>query len=197
MRNVKVAILLAIILVTGIVIAGQLRKISGTSRSSAGISASIGGVGGQSNNQSGPAPDGGTADAPDDLPVSQGRAAVALAEASTPAANPRIAAAQDQARARWSEFAEAWASRNDTQSFYIKKCFEDDGRTECLWCVVDRIDATTIAGRLDNDPLILGASLARGDEVTCPVEQINDWMITDAAGIRGAFTERAAREPGP
>src|SRR5262245_56134404 len=122
-------------------VAYELRGLSGggTPRTSAftiGAGAPGSGPGGQTSSPSG----GDSEDAPEpsaDLPMSQGQVAAALAAASTPSASARIAAAQQEARSRWPEFADAWAARTSEQLFYIKKCFEEEGKTECLWCIVE------------------------------------------------------------
>lgn len=188
MKHAKVIVLLVVIALTGTFIAFQLNSGEGRPRGAAtGITTSAAGAGGGSSDGAAGASTGATEDN-----YNTGLGNAAAAATMVPASNPQIAAAQEKARARWSEFAEAWNARAENQSFYIKKCFEDAGKTECLWCVVEKIDAGTIIGRLDNDPLILRKTLSRGDEVTCAVEQINDWMVTDGVTIKGGFTEHTA-----
>ena len=103
--------------------------------------------------------------------------------------DPELEAAVAEARRRWPEFVAAFNTRQPDHHFAVKAPVTRKDNTEFIWLTVDRLDDTTIHGRLDNDPVNLG-QLKHGDSVSVPVSDLNDWVYARGEDINGMFTSK-------
>ena len=102
--------------------------------------------------------------------------------------DPRMAAAVAEARRRLPEFLAAFQARRPDQHFAVKHQFEQGLDTEFMWIRLAEITpAGNFSGTLDNEPFRL-KDLKIGDPVSCPPDQIVDWLYTDGPKLAGNFT---------
>lgn len=100
--------------------------------------------------------------------------------------DPRLRAAEDEARRRFSEFASAFDKKDGT-GFSIKTRITSHGNSEHIWVEVDRISDGKIEGRLGNDPVDLG-DLKIGSKVEVEISQLKDWVFLRNQAPVGLFT---------
>ena len=104
--------------------------------------------------------------------------------------DPRMAAAEKTARARWPEFVEAFANRreSDVEKFIVKAEFTEGSQSEFMWVTVTEVDGDSIRGILTNDPHEL-VEVFRGAEVEFSLARLNDWIYPGSDGVPvGGFT---------
>ncbi len=100
--------------------------------------------------------------------------------------DPRMQAAQAEARSRWPEFVEAF-NKQDGENFAVKVPITAEGNTEFIWVEVTGLEPEFIHGTLGNDPVDLG-DLKLGDPVEVPVNELNDWGFLRDGEPFGLFT---------
>ena len=100
--------------------------------------------------------------------------------------DPRLKAAEAEARRRFGEFEEA-VQNHDGDGFSVKVAITVDGNTEHIWVDVERISDGKIEGTLGNEPVELG-DLRLGSKVTIEKGQVEDWAIIRGSDMVGAFT---------
>jgi uncharacterized protein YegJ (DUF2314 family) len=100
--------------------------------------------------------------------------------------DPRLKAAEAEARRRFAEFASAFELKEGT-AFAVKARISAEGNSEHIWIEVDRISGDKIEGRLGNDPVELG-DLKIGSKVEIETNQVEDWAILRDDAPVGMFT---------
>ncbi len=104
--------------------------------------------------------------------------------------DPRMAAAEKTARARWPEFVEAYRDRTpeNADQFIVKAEFSEGDRSEFMWVTVTGIREDSLSGILTNDPHEL-VDIHRGASVEISRDRLNDWIYPGRDGIPvGGFT---------
>ncbi len=104
------------------------------------------------------------------------------------AGDEALHAAADEARRRFPEFAHAF-EHEPASDFSVKAGFEEEGEVEHMWIAVDAVLPDGVRGRLSNTPRVL-SRLREGDEITLPLDEIEDWMVMNQHGMRGGFSVR-------
>ena len=109
--------------------------------------------------------------------------------------DPAMVAAVDEAKIRWPEFVEAFASRNDEDDFGVKAPITVGENTEFIWVEVTGLEPDYIHGKLGNEPVAL-EGLTLGSVVEVPVEDLNDWYFSKGETEQplGLFTVKAVQE---
>jgi len=100
--------------------------------------------------------------------------------------DPRLKAAEAEARSRFSEFEAAFRNK-DGAHFGVKTALSQDGDTEHIWIEVDRISAGKIQGRLANEPVNLG-DMKIGAAVQFDIDRVEDWGYMRDGRPVGMFT---------
>jgi uncharacterized protein YegJ (DUF2314 family) len=101
--------------------------------------------------------------------------------------DPRMLAAVETARARWSEFVAAFESRTTDEGYTVKVPIDDGETTEFLWVNVTAIENDVVYGTLGNDPIGL-RDRRRHDRTSVRVHDVNDWLYVDGGRMQGGFT---------
>jgi uncharacterized protein YegJ (DUF2314 family) len=102
------------------------------------------------------------------------------------ASDPRLAAAEEEARRRFPEF-EAAFRQNDGSNFSIKAKITVEDRSEHIWIQVDTITDGHVTGALGNEPVNL-PGLKMGSKVDVEIGQVEDWAFTRGKELTGGFT---------
>lgn len=131
-------------------------------------------------------------------PLCDGVWAGVLVAANAPVINmpdddPRMQAAQAEARRRFAEFVSAFENRRPDQIFSAKARFDEGEATEFMWVKVEAIEHDVIYGRLDNAPAAF-QKLKANDRVRIPANEINDWLYTEGQELKGGFTVKVIQE---
>lgn len=100
--------------------------------------------------------------------------------------DPRLKAAEAEAKRRFSEFETAFENKDGT-GFAIKTLITSHGNSEHIWVDVERISAGKIEGRLGNEPVDLG-DLKIGSKVEVETDQVEDWAFLQRGEPVGMFT---------
>ncbi|MBL8220869.1 MAG: DUF2314 domain-containing protein [Bryobacterales bacterium] len=106
--------------------------------------------------------------------------------------DPRLKAAEAEARRRFSEFEHAFHSGDGTM-FTIKTLIVSGDAGEHIWVDVDRIVDGRIEGRLGNDPVNLD-DLRLGSKVNVEISSVEDWVFLRNGEPVGAFTPRILQQ---
>ncbi|WP_309394384.1 DUF2314 domain-containing protein [Chelatococcus sambhunathii] len=101
-----------------------------------------------------------------------------------------MSAAKQKARSTLPRFRELAAKRTPG-TYTVKFPLTQNGATEHIWLQVGDDRGSEFAGRLANDP-VNGAKYRKGQAMTVPATEIEDWMISDGAKIYGGYTARVA-----
>lgn len=113
--------------------------------------------------------------------------------------DPRLVAATAEARQKYPTFIAALRDRKPNEAYAVKRRFVDGDKTEQMWIQVRFADDKSIVGIVDNNPVVV-TNVKRGDLVTMPTAELQDWLYTVNGQIVGAFTvpvlEAAEREAG-
>lgn len=100
--------------------------------------------------------------------------------------DPRLRAAEEEARRRFGEFEQAFREGSGTD-FSVKALIRVGENGEHIWIDVEWIEGDRIAGRLGNEPVALG-ELKLGSRVEIGCGEVEDWaFVRDGAPV-GAFT---------
>ncbi|MBX3322467.1 MAG: DUF2314 domain-containing protein [Phycisphaeraceae bacterium] len=97
-----------------------------------------------------------------------------------------LADAAREAHSRFPEFAEAFALKKGI-NHSAKFPFDDGQAVEHMWIDVHAITDTTISGTLGNEPHEV-KGFALGDQVTRPIDQLEDWLYIHNNDIVGGFS---------
>ncbi len=128
--------------------------------------------------------------------VPAGLAAAADSKVTIDDDDPKLQAAQAEAKANWPTFIAAFKARAKDQYFGVKGRILEGDKGEYLWLRVTDIDDTLIHGRLDNDPADL-KKVVRGADLHIPIAEVDDWLYTTGAGnedTKGGYTLRVFDE---
>ncbi len=103
----------------------------------------------------------------------------------------QIATEVAEARARFSEFREAFARQSPGSAFMVKMEFKDAWMDyiEHMWVYPTSVDDNSITGKLVSEPHRL-KSVRKGQRVTVPVSKLTDWVYTEVGIQVGLFTEK-------
>jgi uncharacterized protein YegJ (DUF2314 family) len=102
--------------------------------------------------------------------------------------DPRMVAAVEESRRRWPEFLAAFRARKSADHvFAIKARFAEGEEEEFMWVSVQKIEDTSITGRLENSPAAL-KWFKEGDTVTVQLADLNDWIYAADGQSIGGFT---------
>lgn len=99
----------------------------------------------------------------------------------------RLAATVEEAQRRWTEFVNAYASRQQDEVFAVKLRFTEGDKNEFMWILVSDITGDTVTGRLDNSPGIV-KNVQEGDTVTAKHADVQDWMFQRNGQMVGGFS---------
>ncbi|MGJ5819444.1 DUF2314 domain-containing protein [Paludibaculum fermentans] len=111
--------------------------------------------------------------------------------------DPRLLAAEAEARSRFHEFESAFNSNSNGGShFSVKTMITRGDNSEHIWVDVTRIEGETLLGLLGNEPVDLG-DLKLGSEVSLDRSQVEDWAIMRGGELIGAFTLTALQNAHP
>jgi uncharacterized protein YegJ (DUF2314 family) len=110
--------------------------------------------------------------------------------------NPAIQTAVAEAHRRWPEFSKQFRDHGTSRGpFIVKTELGQEGHREALWCEVMTIMPGKIRAILKSEPTV-AVNLAKGDQVTIPLDEITDWVYPDEEGEKvGAFTLDAVDQP--
>ena len=116
----------------------------------------------------------------------------AVAEASgmavlTVEQDPRLQAAEAEARRRFPEFATAFQNGAGSDFAVKAQLVANDGR-EHIWVKVKELRGNTIAGDLGNNPINSG-ELKLGSTVEVDLSQVEDWIFSRNGAREGMFTK--------
>lgn len=104
--------------------------------------------------------------------------------------DPRLLAAQTEARKNWPEFMQAYQARGKDQYFAVKGRILEGDNGEYVWLQVTSIDDKLIHGKLDSDPETL-KKVKRGADLHIPVAEVDDWLYsTGKSESHGGYTLR-------
>ena len=110
--------------------------------------------------------------------------------------DPKLVAAQAEAKKHWPEFLAAFKARTKDQYFGVKGRIQEGDQSEFLWLQVTDIDDTIVHGILDNDPADL-KKIARGIDLHIPIVDVDDWLYSTGKGkadVKGGYTLRVFDE---
>jgi uncharacterized protein YegJ (DUF2314 family) len=103
-----------------------------------------------------------------------------------------LAAVEEEARARFEEFAAAFARRKDDAAlgpFWVKAAFAEGARVESLWIRVEAMDGESLLGLVSHAPLAL-RGLGCGEPVEVECGRIGDWFYLRSGEPQGFFGRR-------
>lgn len=104
--------------------------------------------------------------------------------------DPKLLAAQAQARKAWPEFARAFQAKAG-RNFAVSGRIVEGKNSETMWLAVTSIDATSVHGTLDNAPRSL-TTLKMGQDLHVKVSEIDDWLYIGTNEVPvGGFTKDA------
>jgi uncharacterized protein YegJ (DUF2314 family) len=107
--------------------------------------------------------------------------------------DPRMLAAQEEARRRWPEFVEAFEQRDGDQEFGVRCRFAADGAIQHVWIAVTAIENDMVYGRFPEDMEQL-ADWRPGERVRVPQIDVEDWFYQDEDGAHGGFSLEVLRQ---
>ena len=106
--------------------------------------------------------------------------------------DPKLMAAQAEAKKHWPEFLAAFKVRTKDQYFGVKGRIQEGDQSEYLWLQVTDIDDTLVHGKLDNDPSDL-KKVTLGADLHIPIADVDDWLYSSGKGkadVKGGYTLR-------
>ncbi len=103
--------------------------------------------------------------------------------------------AEQEARARFPEFASAFERRQDGQTFFIKAPFGPADAREYLWIDVELITDANIRGTITSDPK-RPIGYRAGDTVNVRASEISDWTYSEGKTRLGGFTIAVLKNAG-
>jgi uncharacterized protein YegJ (DUF2314 family) len=109
--------------------------------------------------------------------------------------DPRLIAAEAEARRRFPEFERAFEAKGN-RTFFIKSRFtsgEHTEHTEHMWSEVEHILPDKITGKLAGDPDNL-PQFKKGDDVSISRDAVEDWAILSGDQTVGAFTDPVVQQ---
>jgi uncharacterized protein YegJ (DUF2314 family) len=106
--------------------------------------------------------------------------------------DPRMIAAVEEARARWSEFAAAVERIGNPEQTLLKAPFRDGEELEHMWVAVESAGAEGATGTLVSRPFKV-RTVKEGQRVEVARSEITDWVFVENEGMTGLFTEKLVR----
>lgn len=104
--------------------------------------------------------------------------------------DPRLLAAQTEARKNWPEFMQAYQARGKDQYFAVKGPIMEGDNGEYMWLQVTSIDDKLVHGLLDSDPTTL-KKVKRGADLHIPIADVDDWLYSKGKDdTHGGYTLR-------
>jgi uncharacterized protein YegJ (DUF2314 family) len=109
--------------------------------------------------------------------------------------DPRVRAADAEAKQRWGEFLDLWEHRRPGQQFFVKGRVTEGYVGEWLWIRVTYIGerGNTVTGDIDAPPTRV-RNVHLNDTVIVSHENISDWIYYSPSERRGGFTIKALDE---
>jgi uncharacterized protein YegJ (DUF2314 family) len=109
--------------------------------------------------------------------------------------DPRVRAAEAEARRRWGEFIDLWEHRRPGQQFFVKGRVTEGFVSEWLWIRVTYIGdrGNTVTGDIDALPTRV-KNVHLNDTVIVNRDNISDWIYDSPSERRGGFTIKALDE---
>jgi uncharacterized protein YegJ (DUF2314 family) len=104
-------------------------------------------------------------------------------------ANPALQAAIKEAQNGLPEFEKHLSNPKSDEGFAVKGTFLTPEGKEYLWVKSPTFEKGTFTGKLDQQPIAV-AGKQKGDTVSFAEKDAVDWLIKDADGIKGAYTEK-------
>ncbi len=101
--------------------------------------------------------------------------------------DPRLKAAEAEARNRFPEFAAAFQNGAGSD-FAVKAQLVANGGREHIWVKVKSLTGNTITGDLGNNPINPG-ELKLGSRVQVDLNQVEDWIFSRNGKREGSFTK--------
>ena len=99
-------------------------------------------------------------------------------------------AAKQKAKSTLGRFREL-AARKAPGTYTIKFPLTQNGATEHIWLQLTSDRGAEFVGLIANDP-VNGAKYRKGQPMTVPTSQVEDWMVRNGAEIYGGYTARVA-----
>jgi uncharacterized protein YegJ (DUF2314 family) len=99
-------------------------------------------------------------------------------------------AAKAEGRRTMPRFEKMWAD-SAPGTYSVKFPLTQNGATEHIWLQVDRFQDGAVVGRLANVP-VNGTKYQRGQNMSVPKSEVEDWMVRDGNSIWGAYSARVA-----
>lgn len=116
-------------------------------------------------------------------------------EQFTPANDPSLAAARQEARDKWPQFVDAFAKRKPGAYFIVDINYDEGGTTESVTLNVTKATATDVTGTVQNYPQKV--SITHEQEVTVPLDALVNWMYETPQGdTEGDFVGKALKARG-
>lgn len=104
--------------------------------------------------------------------------------------DPKLKAAQSEAKKRWREFVAAFNEKNGSE-FSVKGRLVEGENAEYMWLKVSEIDGELVHGTLDNEPAEL-SGFKMGQDLHIKLAEVDDWVyIGRDKKPRGGFTIKA------
>ena len=93
--------------------------------------------------------------------------------------DPKLKAAEAEAKEHWPEFLHAFKERSPGQYFAVKGRILEGDKGEYLWLQVTDVDDKVVHGKVDNDPTML-KKVVRGADLHIPIAEVDDWLYNNA-----------------
>lgn len=107
--------------------------------------------------------------------------------------DPKLKAAEAEAKKRWPEFVNAFKEK-DGDKFAVKGRIVEGDNAEYMWLSVTAIGGEEIHGKLDNEPAGL-TKLKLGQDLHIKIDEVDDWLYVGSdKQPRGGFTMEALKE---
>lgn len=109
--------------------------------------------------------------------------------------DPKLLAAQAEAKKHWPEFLQAFKARGKDQYFAVKGRIIEGESGEYVWLQITDIDDTQVHGKLDSDPETL-TKVKRGADLHIAIADVDDWLYSTGTGkdTQGGYTLRLFNE---
>lgn len=120
-------------------------------------------------------------------------ASVAPAVVSISNEDPRLKAAEAEAKKHWSDFVRAFREKRGDH-FAVKGRISEGEKAEYLWLSVTNIDGERVHGTLANAPVDL-KGLKLGQDLHIKIDEVDDWLyVGPDKQPKGGFTQKALAE---
>lgn len=104
--------------------------------------------------------------------------------------DPRLKAAEAEAKRRWPEFVAAFTKRKPGQTYMVKAKFTQGAEVEWMWVEVSQIQANSVRGKVMDTPELV-TDVKTDEIVTKSLNDVDDWAYEDGGQLIGSFTGKA------